>query len=83
MLRKTIKKVFNNFLIYLKFPMCPATVFAFSHTHLADTIKKETGKPLKYFYNVKIIEQTQKMLIESRLLAAEIARICCYYPSNF
>ncbi len=62
---------------------CIASELAISHTHLTDTIKKETGKPPKYFYNIKIIEQIKNMLIENRLSAAEIARICCYDPSNF
>lgn len=62
---------------------CIASELAVSHTHLTDTIKKETGKPPKHFYNVKIIEQIKNMLIESRLSSAEIARICYYDPSNF
>ncbi|SIT01994.1 Helix-turn-helix domain-containing protein [Chryseobacterium ureilyticum] len=56
---------------------------AISHTHLTDTIKKETGQHPCYFYDEKIICQAQKMLQTSNKSIAEIARIFTYDPSNF
>lgn len=56
---------------------------AVSHTHLTDTIKKETGKHPCYFYDEKIIFEAQKMLKTSDRSVAEIARTFTYDPSNF
>ncbi|RQP10460.1 MAG: AraC family transcriptional regulator [Parapedobacter sp.] len=54
-----------------------------SHTHLTDTVQKETGNHPCYFYDLKIIEQAKKMLSESNKSVSEIARILTYNPSNF
>ncbi|GAB0156587.1 hypothetical protein CHRYSEOSP005_18530 [Chryseobacterium sp. Alg-005] len=56
---------------------------AVSHTHLTDTIKKETGNHPCYFYDAKIIEQMKLMLLDSDKSIAEIALIFTYDPSNF
>ncbi|OCA72624.1 DNA-binding protein [Chryseobacterium artocarpi] len=56
---------------------------AVSHTHLTDTIKKETGQHPCYFYDEKIIHEAQKMLENSDKSVAEIARTFTYDPSNF
>ncbi|MBV8327498.1 AraC family transcriptional regulator [Chryseobacterium sp.] len=56
---------------------------AVSHTHLTDTIKKEKGKHPCFFYDEKIIQKAQAMLVESDESIAEIARILTYDPSNF
>lgn len=54
-----------------------------SHTHLTDTIQKARGQHPCYFYDLKIIEQAKKKLLETDLPIAEIARILTYDPSNF
>jgi AraC-like DNA-binding protein len=54
-----------------------------SHKHLTDTVQKETGNHPCYFYDLKIIEQAKRMLIESDSSVAEVAKILTYDPSNF
>lgn len=54
-----------------------------SHRHLTDTIQKVTGNHPCHFYDTKIIEQAKKMLIETDLSVATIARVLTYDPSNF
>ena len=54
-----------------------------SHSHLSDTIQKETGNHPCHFYDLKIIEKAKNMLSETDLSIAEIARKFTYDPSNF
>jgi AraC family transcriptional regulator of adaptative response / methylphosphotriester-DNA alkyltransferase methyltransferase len=54
-----------------------------SHSHLSDTIQKETGNHPCYFYDLKIIEKAKKMLLETNFSIAEIAKKFTYDPSNF
>lgn len=54
-----------------------------SHKHLTDTIQKETGHHPCYFYDLRIIDEAKKMLIEPDKSISEIARILTYDPSNF
>ncbi|RZJ48467.1 MAG: AraC family transcriptional regulator, partial [Flavobacterium sp.] len=54
-----------------------------SHTHLTDTVQKETGNHPCYFYDLKIINQAKQMLINSNQSVSEIAKILTYDPSNF
>ncbi|MBE8714988.1 helix-turn-helix domain-containing protein [Sphingobacterium hungaricum] len=54
-----------------------------SHQHLSDTIQRETGHHPCYFYDSKIIEQAQKLLLENELSVAAVARTLTYDPSNF
>jgi AraC family transcriptional regulator of adaptative response / methylphosphotriester-DNA alkyltransferase methyltransferase len=54
-----------------------------SHKHLTDTIQKETGNHPCHFYDLKIIEEAKKLLLESEKSIAEIAHILTYDPSNF
>ncbi len=54
-----------------------------SHQHLSDTIQNETGNHPCHFYDLKIIDEAKKMLSETNLSIAEIARILTYDPSNF
>lgn len=54
-----------------------------SHSHLSDTIQKETGNHPCHFYELKIIEHAKKMLLETNSSIAEIARNFTYDPSNF
>jgi len=54
-----------------------------SHKHLTDTIQTATGNHPCHFYDLKIIEQAKKMLTETDLSIAEIARKLTYDPSNF
>lgn len=60
-----------------------ATELFISHNHLSDTIQKETGNHPCHFYDLKIIEQSKKMLLESDFSVATIARKLTYNPSNF
>lgn len=54
-----------------------------SHSHLSDTIQKETGNHPCYFYDSKIIDQSKNMLAQNDLSIAEISRKLTYDPSNF
>ena len=54
-----------------------------SPNHLSDTVQQATGNHPCHFYDLKIIEQAQKMLTETDLSIAEIARKLTYDPSNF
>jgi len=54
-----------------------------SHTHLTDTVQKETGNHPCHFYDHKIIDEAKRMLSETDKSVAEIARILTYDPSNF
>lgn len=54
-----------------------------SHQHLSDTIQNETGNHPCHFYDLKIIDEAKKMLSDTDLSIAEIARILTYDPSNF
>lgn len=54
-----------------------------SHQHLTDTVQKETGQHPCHFYDLKIIEKAQQMLIETPESVSAIARILTYDPSNF
>ncbi|MGO1245741.1 MAG: helix-turn-helix domain-containing protein [Sphingobacterium sp.] len=54
-----------------------------SHKHLTDTVQKETGNHPCHFYDLKIIDETKKMLSETNKSVSEIARILTYDPSNF
>lgn len=60
-----------------------ASELAVSHTHLTDTIQKEMGNHPCHFYDLKIIDVSKKMLINTNLSIAEIARKLTYDPSNF
>ena len=54
-----------------------------SHKHLTDTVQKETGNHPCHFYDLKIIDETKRMLSETDKSVSEIARILTYDPSNF
>jgi|SRR5690606_27075142 len=54
-----------------------------SHTHLTDTVQKETGNHPCHFYDLKIIDEAKKMLSQTDYSVSEIARILTYDPSNF
>lgn len=54
-----------------------------SHQHLTDTVQQETGNHPCYFYDLKIIEQAKRMLIDTNYSISEIARLLTYDPSNF
>lgn len=56
---------------------------AISHTHLTDTIQKETGNHPCHFYDLKIIDKSKEMIVNTDYSIAEIARILTYDPSNF
>ena len=60
-----------------------ATELFVSHSHLSDTVQKETGNHPCYFYDSKIIDQSKNMLAQNDLSIAEIARKLTYDPSNF
>jgi AraC-like DNA-binding protein len=54
-----------------------------SHTHLTDTVQKETGNHPCHFYDLKILDEAKRMLSETDKSIAEIAKILTYDPSNF
>jgi len=54
-----------------------------SHKHLTDTVQKETGDHPCHFYDLRIIDEAKKMLLETDKPVAEIARILTYDPANF
>ena len=60
-----------------------ASALFLSHTHLTDTIQKETGNHPCYFYDLKIIERAKELLSSSATPIAEVARVLTYDPSNF
>lgn len=54
-----------------------------SHTHLSDTIQQTTGHHPCHFYDSKIVEKAKKLLLETDLSIAGIAKKLTYDPSNF
>ncbi|MGG5901817.1 AraC family transcriptional regulator [Sphingobacterium sp. 1.A.5] len=54
-----------------------------SHKHLTDTVQKETGNHPCHFYDLKIIDEAKRMLLETDKSISEIAKILTYDPSNF
>lgn len=54
-----------------------------SHTHLSDTIQQATGHHPCYFYDLKIVEKAQQLLIQTDWSIAVIAKKLTYDPSNF
>lgn len=54
-----------------------------SHQHLTDTIRQTMGHHPCHFYDMKIIEQAKKLLLETDLPVSEIAITLTYDPSNF
>lgn len=60
-----------------------ASALFVSHTHLTDTVQKETGNHPCHFYDLKIIEAAKDLLLSSTKPIAEIARSLTYDPSNF
>jgi AraC family transcriptional regulator of adaptative response / methylphosphotriester-DNA alkyltransferase methyltransferase len=51
--------------------------------HLTNTLKLVTGHHPCYYFDLKIIEETNKLLLETKLSASEIARRLTFDPSNF
>ncbi|QIY90212.1 helix-turn-helix domain-containing protein [Chryseobacterium gallinarum] len=82
-LEKHIKEVISGIVAEFMEVNEIAGQLAISHKHLTDTVKKETGKHPCFFYDEKIIQESQLMLITSDKSVAEIARIFTYDPSNF
>ena len=60
-----------------------ANALFLSHSHLTDTFQQTMGHHPCHFYDLKIIEQAKKLLIETDYSVAEIARKLTYDPSNF
>ncbi|MFV0226008.1 AraC family transcriptional regulator [Empedobacter falsenii] len=54
-----------------------------SHKHLTDIVQKETGNHPCHFYDLKILDEAKRMLLETDKSIAEIAKILTYDPSNF
>ena len=51
--------------------------------HLTNTLKLATGHHPCYYFDLKIIEETNKLLLDTKLSASEIARKLSFDPSNF
>lgn len=60
-----------------------ANEIAISHQHLIDIVKKSTGKPPRYFYETKVLEEAKKMLINQDMKPVIVAHSLTYDPSNF
>ena len=60
-----------------------ASAMFLSHTHLTDTIQQTMGHHPCHFYDLKIIEQSKKMLLTTKHSIADIANTLTYDPSNF
>ena len=60
-----------------------ASALFISHKHLTDIVQKETGSHPCYFYDLKILDEAKKMLLETDKSISEIAKILTYDPSNF
>ena len=60
-----------------------ASDLAVSHKHLIDIIQHECGNHPGYFYDLKIIERSKEILLETDISIAAIARKLTYDPSNF
>lgn len=60
-----------------------ANALFISHKHLTDTVQKETGSHPCHFYDLKILDEAKKMLLETDKTISEIAKILTYDPSNF
>lgn len=54
-----------------------------SARHLSDTIQLTQGHHPCYFYDRKILDEAKKLMLETSLSVAEIARKLTYDPSNF
>lgn len=54
-----------------------------SHSHLSDTLQKETGHHPCHFYDLKIVDKAKSLLTNTDLSIAEIAKKLTYDPSNF
>ncbi len=60
-----------------------ANALFLSHSHLTDTIQQTMGHHPCHFYDLKIIDQAKKLLIDTDYSIAEIAKKLTYDPSNF
>lgn len=60
-----------------------ADELSISPTHLSDTIQETMGHHPCHFYDGKILEQAMRLLAETDMSIAEIARLLTYEPSNF
>jgi AraC-like DNA-binding protein len=54
-----------------------------SHKHLIAVIRQTSGNHPCYFYDFKILEVAKKLISNTSLPIAEIARRLTYDPSNF
>lgn len=60
-----------------------STEIAISHQHLIDIVKSHTGKPPRYFYESKVLDEAKKMLVDQNMKPAVVAKVLTYDPSNF
>lgn len=51
--------------------------------HLTNTVTEVTGHHPCYYFDKKIIDEANKLLLETKLSSAEIARRLTFDPSNF
>lgn len=54
-----------------------------SHSHLSDTVQQTTGHHPCHFYDLKIIEKSKSILMNTDMSVAAIALKLTYDPSNF
>ncbi|MDF2475111.1 MAG: DNA-binding protein [Sphingobacterium sp.] len=60
-----------------------ASTLFISHTHLTDTLQKETRNHLCHFYDLKNYRKGKEISFIFHQTIAEIARLLTYDPSNF
>src|SRR5687767_2964096 len=60
-----------------------ASALFLSHAHLTDTIQHTMGHHPCYFYDLKIVDQAKRLLLDTEHSIANIAQTLTYDPSNF
>lgn len=60
-----------------------AGALSISPAHLSDTIQATRGHHPCHFYDGKILEHAMRLLVETDMSIAEIARLLTYEPTNF
>ena len=60
-----------------------ARLMFISPGHLTNTLKLVTSHHPCYYFDLKIIEEANKLLLDTKLSASEIARRLSFDPSNF
>lgn len=60
-----------------------AAIMCIHPVHLSNTIKMETGKSPCYFFEKRIMDESKRLLADSKMSIAQIAALLTFDPSNF